>query len=139
MAGSPQQGKAPSLLGEWTAWRVTSGDIAEAHPKQEAKLLLKADGTFTWHSKNQDMNGTYNIHGSKLMLEGISLGPQTLRMGNYYGDRSPVRFPLVERYGLLWDGCYDMGGASFVYARPGRKLVLPPDKDWPSPGEFFGR
>lgn len=136
MIGSPQQAKAPSLLGEWTAWRITSGDVLEKHPKQEGKLLLKANGAFTWHSKYQDMNGSYRIHGRKIMLEGISISPD-------YGDpkesRSPVRFPLVERYGLLWDGDYDMGVASFVYSRPGKKLVLPPDKDWPSLGDFFGR
>jgi len=128
-----------SVLGEWCAWRITSGDVLVDPPQLAAgKLVLKFDGTFTWHlgesSCAQDSHGRYRLRCNLITLKGKTVTTEI------DGEKTPapMELRLARRDGQLWDGAYCFGCGSLIYARPGKKPEIPLSEcDWPSLSAFW--
>ena len=132
-----------TIVGEWSPWRITSGDALETPPKHgSGKLVFKSDGTFAevlteWLSNHwiytERVSGTYHIHGNLISLKSVGtvhgLGQKPKRV-KYSRD-------LIRRAGQLWEGSYLDGTGSFIYTRPGQKPQVPLDQNrWPSMEDF---
>ena len=90
----PRPPHPPTIVGEWTPWRITSGDVLETPPKHESgKLVFKSDGTFSevstdWLSTHwistERLSGTYHILGNLISLKTVgtlhSLGQKLKRV-----------------------------------------------------------
>ncbi|MFI5387400.1 MAG: hypothetical protein ACHQ50_14920 [Fimbriimonadales bacterium] len=137
IGGSNHGKRVASVLGEWCAWRITSGDVLVSPPQlATGRLVLKSDGTFRWHLEEsgsmEDSKGTYRVRGHNLIVTGDTV------LSKAHGTsgartRMPIKFTLIHRGRQLWDDSYIFGGGSFVFSRPGRRPVVPhSENDWPS-------
>jgi hypothetical protein len=128
---------APSVVGEWSVWRITMGDWLVYPPKLLGKLVLSADGKFTSHTTEgyvQDRKGSYLVQGDWITLKGTSVWTEF----GHKDSSQPVQDKLLRRNGLLWDGAYNFGVGSYVYTRPGKGTSIPRDeKGWPPFEDFM--
>ena len=132
IAGGPVHARSAALLGEWHAWRVTSGSSLVQPPTfVKGELVLKANGTYTWNKKELGFGergkGTYRVLGKRIRFKGVHWSVIKGEKEVHYSEL----FPLLNRDGQLW------ARDSYVYTRPGKRLKLPPNqKDWPSFADF---
>src|SRR5690349_9123530 len=97
--------QTPAIFGEWRIWRITMGDCLQDPPTQLGKLFLKADGTFTWHTKElhrvDDARGTYRFDGNQMTFKGVATS-------NWMGqiEKRTDLNAFLYRKGMLWDGAY---------------------------------
>jgi hypothetical protein len=138
MIGGPGHARSVALLGEWCAWRITSGSTLVDPPKLlKGELILKANGTYTSHVEElgfgERSKGTYRVLGKRIIFKGAHWSDIKGEKGVHYSEL----FPLFHRDGQLWADGYLHGEGSYVYIRPGKRFAIPHDyKDWPSLTDF---